>query len=185
MPEILEQEDNQLRLQQINAAIDSGMFVYVRNLFQEMPAYDLALMLESSTAKTRLALWQLIDPDMHGEVLEELNEEVRKTILKSMAPEKVAAVAEGMDVDDIAEVLRTLPDSVYQQVINTMDSQDRARVEQALSYEEDTAGGIMNTDTITIRPDVTVDVVLRYLRLKGTLPESTDSFYVVDRMTYS
>lgn len=181
MPEILEQEDNQLRLQQINAAIDSGMFVYVRNLFQEMPAYDLALMLESSTAKTRLALWQLIDPDMHGEVLEELNEEVRKTILKSMAPEKVAAVAEGMDVDDIAEVLRTLPDSVYQQVINTMDSQDRARVEQALSYEEDTAGGIMNTDTITIRPDVTVDVVLRYLRLKGTLPESTDSFYVVDR----
>ena len=181
MPEILEQEDNQLRLQQINAAIDSGMFVYVRNLFQEMPAYDLALMLESSTSKTRLVLWQLIDPDMHGEVLEELNEEVRKSILKNMAPEKVAAVAEGMDIDDIAEVLRTLPDSVYQQVINTMDHQDRTRVEQALSYEEDTAGGIMNTDTITIRPDVTVDVVLRYLRLKGTLPESTDSFYVVDR----
>ena len=181
MPEILEQEDNQLRLQQVNDAINSGMFVYVRNLFQEMPAYDLALMLESSTAKTRLVLWQLIDPDLHGEVLEELNEEVRKTILKSMAPEKVAAVAEGMDIDDIAEVLRTLPDSVYQQVINTMDTQDRARVEQALSYEEDTAGGIMNTDTITIRPDVTVDVVLRYLRLKGQLPESTDSFYVVDR----
>jgi magnesium transporter len=181
MPEILEQEYRQLRLQQVNEALSSGMFVYVRKLLQSMPAYDLALILESSPNKSRLVLWQLIDPDHHGEVLEELNEEVRKGILKSMRPEKVAAVAEGMDVDDIAEVLRTLPDSVYLEVIQSMDAQDRTRVEAALSYKEDTAGGIMNTDTITIRPDVTVDVVLRYLRLKGELPDATDSFYVVDR----
>jgi magnesium transporter len=89
-----------------------------------------------------------------------------------------------MDVDDLAEVLRALPDSVYQQVLNSMDSQDRSRVEKALSYEEDTAGGIMNTDTITIRPDVSVDVVLRYLRLKGQLPEATDFLYVVDRKDF-
>ena len=181
MPELLEQEDNQLRLQQVNDALDSGMFVSVRNLLQNMPPYDLALILESSAPKTRSILWQFIDNDLHGEVLEELNEEVRKGILKSMQPEKLAAAAEGMDVDDVAEVLRTVPDSVYHQVLNSMDSQDRARVETALSYDEDTAGGIMNTDTITLRPDVTVDVVLRYLRLKGELPEATDSFYVVDR----
>lgn len=181
MPELLEQEDNQLRLQQINDALASGMFVHVRKLLQEIPTYDLALMLESSPSKSRDKLWQLIDPDLQGVVLEELNEEVRKSILKSMRPEKLAAVAEGMDIDDVAEVLRTLPDSDFQEVLNSMDSQDRARVKQALSYDEDTAGGIMNTDTITLRPDVTVDVVLRYLRLKGQLPESTDSFYVVDR----
>ncbi len=181
MPEILEQEDTQLRLQQVNDALDSGMFVYVRKLLQHTEPYDLALILESSPSKSRPVLWQLVDPDIQGDVLEELNEEVRKGILKSMQPEKLAAVAEGMDVDDLAEVLRTLPDSVYQEVIGSMDSQDRARVEAALSYEEDTAGGIMNTDTITIRPNVTVDVVLRYLRLKGDLPETTDSFYVVDR----
>ncbi|NMP30150.1 magnesium transporter [Thalassotalea sp. M1531] len=181
MPEISEQEYNQQRLQEVNEALGSGMFVYVRKLLQQLPAYDLALILESSTVKSRPILWQLIDPDYQGEVLEELNEEVRKGILKSMRPEKVAAVAEGMDVDDLAEVLRTLPDKVYQEVIKSMDSQDRARVETALSFEEDTAGGIMNTDTITIRPDVSVDVVLRYLRLKGELPEATDSFYVVDR----
>ncbi|MFT6208548.1 MAG: magnesium transporter [Colwellia sp.] len=145
-----------------------------------MPAYDIALILESSHSKSRAVLWQLIDADNHGEVLEELNEEVRKGILKTIRPEKLAAVAEGMDVDDLAEVLRTLPDSVYQEVLSAMDSQDRGRVEAALSFEEDTAGGIMNTDTITIRPDVTVDVVLRYLRLRGDLPEATDSFYVVD-----
>jgi len=181
MPETAEQEYNQQRLQQVNKALGSGMFVYVRKLLQNMPAYDLALILESSTPKSRPVLWQLIDPDNHGEVLEELNEEVRKGILKSMQPEKLAAVAEGMDVDDLAEVLRTLPDSVYRAVLSSMDSQDRSRVETALSFAEDTAGGIMNTDTITIRPDVSVDVVLRYLRLKGELPEATDSFYVVDR----
>ncbi len=181
MPELTEQEYNQQRLQQVNEALGSGMFVYVRKLLQHMPAYDLALILESSTPKSRPVLWQLIDPDFHGEVLEELSEEVRKGILKSMQPEKLAAVAEGMDVDDLAEVLRTLPDSVFQAVLNSMDSQDRSRVEAALSFEEDTAGAIMNTDTITLRPDVSVDVVLRYLRLKGQLPESTDSFYVVDR----
>jgi magnesium transporter len=181
MPEVSEQEYNHQRLQQVNDALDSGMFVYVRKLLQDMPAYDLALLLESSPTKSRMALWQLIDADHHGDVLEELNEEVRKGILKNINPEKLAAVAEGMDVDDLAEVFRTLPDSVYQEVLNAMDWQDRSRVEAALSFEEDTAGGIMNTDTISIRPDVTVDVVLRYLRLRGELPEATDSLYVVDR----
>jgi len=180
MPEISE-EINQQRLQEVNEALGSGMFVAVRKLLQNMPPYDISLILESSPIKTRSVLWQLIDPDNHGEVLEELNESVRKGILKSMRPEKLAAVAEGMDVDDLAEVLRTLPDSVYREVLNSMDSQDRARVETALSFDEDTAGGIMNTDTITLRPDVSVDVVLRYLRLKGELPDATDSFYVVNR----
>lgn len=181
MPEIIEQENIQQRLHQVNEALDSGMFVYVRKLLQDMSAYDLALFLESSPAKSRPVLWQLIDVEHHGDVLEELNEEVRKGILHSMGPEKLAAVAEGMDVDDLAEVLRTLPDTVYREVLKSMDSQDRSRVETALSYGEDTAGGIMNTDTITLRPEVSVDVVLRYLRLKGQLPEATDSFYVVDR----
>jgi magnesium transporter len=181
MPEVSEQEYSHQRLQQVNDALGSGMYVYVRKLLQDMPAFDLALLLESSPTKSRTVLWQLIDADHHGEVLEELNEEVRKGILKNIRPEKLAEVAEGMDVDDLAEVFRTLPDSVYREVLSSMDSQDRSRVEAALSYEEDTAGGIMNTDTISIRPDVTVDVVLRYLRLRGELPEATDSFYVVDR----
>jgi magnesium transporter len=184
MSETIEQENIHQTLHQVNQALDSGMFVYVRKLLQGMSAYDLALILESSTARSRPILWQLIDVEDHGEVLEELNEEVRKGILQSMRPEKLAAVAEGMDVDDIAEVLRTLPDAVYRKVLNSMDSQDRSRVEAALSYDEDTAGGIMNTDTITLRPEVSVDMVIRYLRLKGQLPEATDSFYVVDKNNF-
>ncbi|MEY8213055.1 MAG: magnesium transporter, partial [Colwellia sp.] len=94
MPEIIEQENIHQKLHQVKEALDSGMFVYVRKLFQELSAYDLALILESSTAKSRPVLWQLIDAEYHGEVLEELNEEVRKGILQSMRPEKLAAVAE-------------------------------------------------------------------------------------------
>jgi magnesium transporter len=180
MPELVEQEPSQQHLQRVTEALDSGMFVYVRKLLQNLPAYDVALILESTPSKSRAILWQLIDHDLHGEVLEELSEEVRKGILKNMDPEKVAAAAEGMDVDDLAEVLRTLPDRSYQEVLKSMDHQDRARILAALSFDEDTAGGIMNTDTITLRPDVSVDVVLRYLRLKKELPEATDSFYVVD-----
>jgi magnesium transporter len=86
-----------------------------------------------------------------------------------------------MDTDDLAYVLRGLPEPVYQQVLKSMDESDRERAETALSYAEDSAGGIMNTDTITLRSDVTIDVVLRYLRLKGELPEATDKLYVVDR----
>ena len=107
MPELSEQEISQQRLLEINKALDSGMFVYVRKIFQTMPPYDIALLLESSTIKSRSILWQLIDPDLHGEILEELSEEVRKGILKNMQPEKVAGLAEGMDIDDLAEALRT------------------------------------------------------------------------------
>ena len=102
MPEISEQKQNHQRLQQVNKALGSGMFVHVRKLLQNMPAYDIALILESSHPKSRAVLWQLIDADNHGEVLEELNEEVRKGILKNIRPEKLAEVAEGMDVDDVA-----------------------------------------------------------------------------------
>ena len=86
-----------------------------------------------------------------------------------------------MGHDDLGEVLRSLPDTVYQDVVSAMDTQDRERATQALSYQERSAGALMNTDTVTIRPDVTIDVVLRYIRLRGELPEGTDDLYVVDK----
>ena len=157
------------------------MFVAARRMLHNMPACDVALLLESSPPKSRSKIWKLVDIDEHGEILEELNEEVQKDIIRQMAPENLAAATEGMDTDDLAYVLRGLPEPVYQEVLKSMDEGDRERAETALSYAEDSAGGIMNTDTITVRSDVTIDVVLRYLRLKGELPEATDKLYVVDR----
>ena len=181
MAEALETKHAQTQLQAINDALGKGMFVHVRKMLHNMPASDIALLLESSPARTRSALWQLIDSDFHGDVLEELSEDVRNGIISQMMPEKVADALEDMDTDDLAETLSSLPEAVSQDVLQSMDEQDRLRAEKALSYGEDTAGFIMNTDTITLRPDVTVDVILRYLRLKGEVPEGTDTLYVVSR----
>ena len=179
--ELSDKEYAMQRIQEVNSALADGMFVAARRMLHNMPACDVALLLESSPPKSRSKIWKLVDIDEHGEILEELNEEVQKDIIRQMAPENLAAATEGMDTDDLAYVLRGLPEPVYQEVLKSMDEGDRERAETALSYAEDSAGGIMNTDTITVRSDVTIDVVLRYLRLKGQLPEATDKLYVVDR----
>ncbi len=181
LADIAENEFTELRLQEVTDALARGMFVQARRLLHNLPAWDIALLLESSPPKTRTVIWQLVDADEHGEILEELPEEVQKSVVRQMAPEKLAAAAEGMDTDDLAFMLRGLPESIYQEVLKSMDEQDRHRAEQALSYADETAGSMMNTDTITIRPDVTIDVVLRYLRLKSELPEATDKLYVVNK----
>ena len=181
MTEILEQEQTHSRLRAVNDALSSGMFVHVRRMLHSLPAFDVALLLESSTPSARPVLWHLIDPDQHGEILEELTEDIKDSIIQEMDPEHVAAAIEGMESDDLAYVLGSLPESVFQQVLSSMTEQDRHRVEQALSYEEDSAGAMMNTDVITLRPDVSIDVVFRYLRLRGELPEGTDKLYVVDQ----
>ncbi|MFT5161499.1 MAG: magnesium transporter [Alteromonadaceae bacterium] len=181
MPEALEQDYTSHQLNEVNAALSSGMFVHVRRMLQHMLPCDVALLLESSPPKGRKVLWQLVDPEVFGEILEELSEDVRNGLIKEMNPKKVADATGSMDDDDLADVLRGLPDTIYQEVLRKMDSQDRTRAERALSYEKDTAGAIMSTDTVTIRPDVTVDVVLRYLRLKGQMPDLTDTLYVVNK----
>ncbi|MCA1766739.1 MAG: magnesium transporter [Idiomarina sp.] len=179
--ELSDKEYAMQRIQEVNSALSDGMFVAARRMLHNMPACDVALLLESSPPKSRSIVWKLVDVEEHGEILEELNEEVQKDIIRQMAPKNLAAATEGMDTDDLAYVLRGLPEPIYQEVLKSMDESDRERAETALSYAEDSAGGIMNTDTITLRSDVTIDVVLRYLRLKGELPEATDKLYVVDR----
>ena len=179
--EVLDSETTDQRLNQLTRALGSGMFVHVRNMLHDMAASDVAFILESSPPRTRQVLWQLIDLDHTGEILDELGEELKDNLIKQMTPERVAKAAQGMDTDDLAYILRSLPDSVFNKVLLSMSSQDRTRVEQALSYPEDTAGSIMNTDTVTLRPDVNIDVILRYLRIRGELPEATDTLYVVDK----
>ncbi|MCL1146595.1 magnesium transporter [Shewanella sp. 10N.261.52.F9] len=179
--EVLDNETTDQRLNQLTKALGSGMFVHVRNMLQDMAASDIAFILESSPPRTRQVLWQLIDQEHTGEILDELGEELKDSLITQMSPERVAKAAENMDTDDLAYILRSLPDSVFKQVLQSMSKQDRVRVEQALSYPDDTAGSLMNTDTVTLRPDVNIDVILRYLRIRGELPDATDMLYVVDK----
>ncbi|MGX9518633.1 magnesium transporter [Vibrio mediterranei] len=180
MAEQIEFDQAHQTLQEVSEALENGRFVYVRRQLQDMEPEDIAHLLEASPRKSREVLWQLTDPEDYGEILDELNEDVKDSLVSKMAPEKLAEATEGMDTDDVAYVLRSLPDTVSREVLSQMDTADRLRVETALSYPEDTAGGIMNTDVITIRGDVDVDVVLRYLRMKGELPEATNALYVID-----
>ncbi|PMK03665.1 magnesium transporter [Vibrio sp. 10N.261.55.A7] len=181
MAEQIEFDQAHQTLQEVTDALENGRFVHVRRQLQDMEPEDIAHLLEASPRKSREVLWQLTDPEDYGEILDELSEDVKDALVSKMAPETIAEATEGMDTDDVAYVLRSLPDDVSREVLSQMDLSDRLRVETALSYPEDTAGGIMNTDVITIRADVDVDVVLRYLRMKGDLPEATDSLYVIDQ----
>lgn len=177
----LDQEYVASQLDIINESLSNGLYIHVRKMLHSMQPADVALLLESTPTKNRNLLWKIIDTDFHGDILEELSEDVRNGIIREMMPEKLADALENMDTDDLAEILHELPEKVVQDVLESMDSMDRVRAEQALAYGEGTAGFIMNTDTITLRPEVSVEVILRYLRLKKELPEDTDTLYVTNR----
>ena len=141
-------------------------------------------LLESSPARQRRLIWEMLDHSYDGEVLLEVGEEVRNNLMESMDEQSLLAATKGLDVDDLADLLDELPDTVVKQALKGMDYQYRTRLEGVMNYNEDTAGGLMNTDTITIRPDVTLDVVLKYLRLKKEIPQNTDNIIVVDRYNH-
>ena len=150
-------------------------------MIKTLPTAGIAHLLESSPPKARSVLWQLIDKDAEGEVIQYLNEDLQNDILSELNAEQVAELTEGLETDDLADILQQLPQQLSSQVLQAMDQQDRHRVERILSYDEDTAGGLMNTDTITVRRNHTVELVLRYLRRHERIPEMTDNLLVVNR----
>ncbi|RLA03521.1 MAG: magnesium transporter [Gammaproteobacteria bacterium] len=176
-----ESEIIQTRLQAVNDALNTGVSARVRQLLLQLSASDIADLLESSPPKARSLLWNLIKEEDKGEILEDLSDEIRNQFALEMEPEQLAHALSGLDTDDLADILGDLPDQLSNKVLHSMDDQDQQRVKLALAYPEDSAGGLMNTDTVTVRQDVTVDVVLRYLRMRGELPENTDNLYVVNR----
>jgi magnesium transporter len=170
------------KLKHLGAALESGALTQVRRILNhDLQAADVAHLLESSPPKERNLLWGLIDDDNEGEVLQNLSDELQSWVMNRMSAQEVANAMTDLDTDDIVDLLQNLPNTVIQEVLTSMDSQDRARIEVALSYPEDSAGGLMNTDTITVRPDITLEVVLRYLRRHRSLPNMTDNLLVVNR----
>ena len=168
-------------LSQLGSAIDSVTLSQVRHTLNNLSPPDVAHQLETAPPKYRRILWELVDPEISGEVIHELSDEIQLEFLDEMDSVEVASLTEGLDVDDIVDILQQLPDRVIPEVLQEMSAQDRQRVESVLTYDEDTAGGLMDTEVITIRPDITLDVVLRYLRRFEEIPEITDNLFVVNR----
>lgn len=169
------------QLTRLRGALDSGRLLRVKRSLQVLNPAEIASLLSSLPPAERKVVWDMVDPEDDGEVLLHVPEEVREGLMREMDVAELVAAAEELDIDDLADFVEHLPETVTQQVLKALDADDRARVEAVLAYEPDTAGGLMNTDTVTVRPDVSLDVVQRYLRLRGDLPPHTDALFVVDR----
>jgi magnesium transporter len=173
---------NAMTLQEnLLSALSVEDYGQVRALLGELHPSEIADLLESLPPKVRETLWDLIEPALEGDVLSEIQDAVRSSLLQQMHPQEVAEATKDLDTDDAADILQDLPEDVVASVLDSMDAQNRERVASILSYPEDDAGGLMNIDVVPIRADVSLDVVSRYLRQLGELPEQTDNLMVVDR----
>jgi magnesium transporter len=181
MAEAVRHDKTARQLRLLSDALDSGRLGPVRRLVNTLAPAEIGNLLESLPPDRRMVVWGLVDPEDDGEVLVHVGDEVRESLLADMDPDEIVAAVEDLDIDDLADLVEDLPEAVIDEVLKSMDRENRERLEQVLSYEEDTAGRLMNPDVVTVRADTTVDVVLRYLRLRGELPEHTDHLYVVNR----
>jgi len=181
MAEAVRHDKTARQLRLLSDALDTGRLGPVRRMVNSLSPAEIGNLLESLPPAKRNVVWGLVDPEDDGEVLVHVGEDVRESLLAEMDPDEIIAAAETLDIDDLAELIEDLPDTVIDEVLKSMDRENRERLEQALSYPYDTAGRLMNPDVITVRADVTVDVVLRYLRLRGEMPDHTDHLFVVSR----
>ncbi|GAA4860828.1 magnesium transporter [Luteimonas vadosa] len=181
MAEAVRQDKTARQLRMLSDALESGRLGPVRRLINTLAPAEIGNLLESLPPDRRSVVWGLVDPEDDGEVLVHVGDEVRESLIADMDPDEIVAAVEDLDIDDLADLVEELPDTVIDEVLKSMDRENRERFEQVLSYPEDSAGRLMNPDVVTVRADTTVDVVLRYLRLRGELPEHTDHLYIVNR----
>ena len=166
--------------QELGELVAAGTFQDIQILMDELRPEQLADLLELSPAAHRKVLWDLCETELQRDILQHIDEDLAPALLEEKSAAEIADVLESIDDDDSTDILQQLPDSLTRQVLQAMDSQDRSRVERLLGYPEDSAAGLMNTDTISIRAQVTVDIVLRYLRRHDELPPATDKVFVVN-----
>jgi magnesium transporter len=169
------------RLAALRGALREGSWRGAARMIAAMHPAEIALLIESLPPAQREVVWNFVEPEIEADVLVELSDSVRQSFIEGMDADELLAAAENMELDDLADLVGDLPEAVGAQLVKSMDIQDRERMNALLLYESDTAGGLMNTDTVSVRADVTVEVVLRYLRMRGELPDKTDRLIVVDR----
>lgn len=169
------------QIEHIVEAIEAGREEDVRSLLDDLHPVDTARLLESLTPEQRPAVWLRLPDSDRGEVLLEVSDGVREDLLQDMEKSELVDAVRDLDIDEIADLIPDLPDDVLADVLFTVDKEARAGLGEVLSYPEDTAGGLMNVDAVAVRENITLRVVIRYLRLRGEIPENTDKLFVVDR----
>ncbi|MEC7864732.1 MAG: magnesium transporter [Pseudomonadota bacterium] len=177
---------NTITLDELTEVLDSGAIIKAKNLLNSLYPSEIADVIESSPRNRRDLIWKLVENDNKGETLAELTEEIRGNLLDELidkdGTEGLVKIAQNLDTDDLADIIKSLPANLTKKTIKSLDKQNQDRLERVLSFPDDTAGGLMNTDTINVRSTVTVDVLLKYLRRLKKLPEHTDIVFVTDIM---
>ncbi len=169
------------KLARVDRALHTGTLGDVAGIVGDLSPGDLAHLMTSYPERVRQVIWSLLEPEQEADVLNELPEDLRNQFLVEMEPAALAVLVGQLDDDDVADILHDLPDSITAQVLAIIDYTDLARLATVLAIPDDVAGGLMSTDTITIRADLTLDVVMRYLRRHAEIPQNTDSLVVVNR----
>jgi magnesium transporter len=154
--------------------------VELQRKLDDLHSADVAYILEALPLDDRLTLWQLVKADRDGDILLEVSDSVRETLIADMDDHELLAAAKEMDADELADLAPELPRDVVHELMETLDGQQRERVRSALSYDEEQVGALMDFEMVTIREDVSLEVVLRYLRRLKELPGHTDKLFVVD-----
>lgn len=167
--------------QQIEDETLNAKLVELINILQELHPADVADVLESLPPKERALVWHLVLPEEDGEVLLEVSDAVRETLIESMNKDELLAAVDDLDADELVELAGDLPHQVVYEALQTRDPDERAKIQAAMSYEDDQVGAIMDFEFISIRADVACEVVLRYLRRFDNLPDHTDKIFVVDQ----
>jgi magnesium transporter len=181
MPSIADHNQDLSRSQEVADLLQSGTFQHARHMLKVLAAEETAHLIESSPPPSRQILWALVDEERRSDVLPFLGDELQTQFVLAMENAELVALSTELETDDMVDILQQLPDRLTREVLQAMTTQDRQRVTSALSYPENTAGGLMNTDTITVRARHSIDVVLRYLRRHDEIPDMTDNLYVVNR----
>ncbi len=159
----------------------AGYLTELQARLEDLHPADIAYILEALPQDERRLVWNLVDAEHNGEILLEVSDSVRETLIENMDKAELLAAAESLDTDEIADIAPDLPRDVIQELLTSLDTQKRAHLQSALAYPEDTVGALMDFEMVTIRADVTLEVALRYLRRLGELPDQLDKLFVVDR----
>ena len=153
----------------------------VKRILGNMHSSEIAHSLESLPPKERQLLWSMIEIEDEGEIISELNDEIQQELIAEISPDELIKIIEDLELDEIVDILQALPESKTQNILSSMSQRDQKRIKGALVYPEDSAGGLMNTDIISVRPKHSIEVVMRYLRAQKKLPKNTDQIFVVSR----
>ena len=174
------QQTEQL-IEDILQAAREGDIQRLETLLRELVPEQVAEMLETTPPDLRHIIWAHVPSEYHGEVLAHLNDEVRTQLFETLDSQEIQDIAGELETDDLVDLAQSLPEQDKTALLDALEEEERVEVEKAMAYPEDTAGGLMNTDVISVRADVTVETVLRYLRQLGELPDHLNDLIVRDR----